>query len=155
MSLVKMWKPCLTLQYIISQWYQEKEELKKVRKLPATTFMQSMGYNSHLLNLLLHLQPFYYLATQILWLLLFSDPRNFKGSSLIDQNDLRCLNGNGKTDDENFLFNFIIDEYLLLQKASEANGLKRKVLLWEQFERGSLSMLARLFQKMERLKIKT
>lgn len=86
--------------------------------------------------------------------LLFSDPRNFKGSSLIDQNDLRCLNGNGKTDDENFLFNFITDEYLL-QKPSEANGLKRKVLLWEQFERGSLSMLARLFQKMERLKIKT
>lgn len=45
---------------------------QKVRKLPATTFMQNMGYNSHLINLLWHLQPFYYLATQILWQSYFS-----------------------------------------------------------------------------------
>ena len=80
--------------------------------------------------------------------LLVSDASNFKGSSLIDQNDLRHLYGNGKTDEEKFLSNFIIDEYFrLLQKASEADGLKTKVLKWELFERGSLVMLAQLMQR--------
>ena len=80
--------------------------------------------------------------------LLVSDTNTFKGSSLIDQSNLRHLYGNGKTDEENFLSNFIIDEYLLLlQKASEADGLQTKVLRWEQFERGSLPMFTQLLQK--------
>lgn len=45
--------------------------------------------------------------------LLVSDTSTFKWSSLIES-DLRHLYGNGKTDEENFLSNFIIDEYLLL-----------------------------------------
>ena len=80
--------------------------------------------------------------------LLVSDTSTFKESSLIDQSGLRHLNSNGKTDEEDFLSNFIIDEYLaLLQKASEADGLQTKVLHWEQFERLSLSMLTQLLQK--------
>ena len=88
--------------------------------------------------------------------LLVSDTSTFKGSSLVDQSALRHLYGNGKTDEENFLSNFIIDEYLLLlQKASEVDGLQTKVLRWEQFESGSLSMLTQLLQKnMERIKSK-
>ena len=80
--------------------------------------------------------------------LLVSDASSFKGSSLIDQNDLSHLYGNRKTDEEKLLSNFIIDEYFcLLQKASEADGLKTKVLQWERFERGSLVMLAQMMQR--------
>ena len=79
--------------------------------------------------------------------LLVSDTSTFKGNSLIDQSDLRYLYGNGKTDKENFISNFIVEYLLLLQKASEADGLQTKVLRWEQFERGSLSMLTQLLQK--------
>ena len=92
--------------------------------------------------------------------LLVSDTSTFKGSSLIEPpvsslGDLRHLYGNGNTDEENFLSNFIIDEYLLLlQKASEADGLQTKALCWEQFERRSLSMLTQLLQKKWRLKSK-
>ena len=76
--------------------------------------------------------------------LLVNDTSTFKGNSLIDQSDLRHLYGNGKTNKENFISNFIIEYLLLLQKAS---GLQTKVLRWEQFERGSLSMLTQLSQK--------
>ena len=39
--------------------------------------------------------------------LLVSDTSTFKESSLIDQSDLRHLNSHGKTDEEDFLSNFI------------------------------------------------
>lgn len=79
--------------------------------------------------------------------LLVSDVSNFKGSGRIDQNDLRQLYGNGRTDEENFLSNFILDEYLLLlQKTSEVRGFKTEVVGWEKFERGSPSMLGRQLQ---------
>ena len=80
--------------------------------------------------------------------LLVSDSSSFRGSSLIDLNDLSHLYGNGKTDEKKFLSNFIMDEYFcLLQKASEADGLKTKVLQWERFDRGSVAMLAQMIQR--------
>lgn len=84
--------------------------------------------------------------------LLVSDISNFSGSGIIDENDLRHLFGNGKTDEDNFLSNFVLDQYFLLQKESEVHGSKTAVLAWEKFERGSVSMLSQELQKQGEVK---
>lgn len=62
---------------------------------------------------------------------------NFKGSSMIDKKDLAALVGGHSQDEENYLTNFAVDEYLnLLATKSYEEGLKVETIEWEKFEKG-------------------
>ena len=62
---------------------------------------------------------------------------NFKGSSMIDKKDLAALAGGHTQDEENYLTNFAVDEYLnLLATKSIEEGLKVETIEWEKYEKG-------------------
>ncbi|CAH3196220.1 unnamed protein product, partial [Porites evermanni] len=69
---------------------------------------------------------------------LLDDMTRFKGSNLTDKEDLQGLIGGNTTDKENYLNNFIIDEYLkLLAAEASAQGLKAETIGWEPFEKAA------------------
>ena len=74
---------------------------------------------------------------------LLDETVGFKGNNLIDKKDLQGLVGGNTQDEENYLSNFIIDEYLqaLVTEAS-SQGLKAERIGWETFERGVGKKLA-------------
>ena len=60
----------------------------------------------------------------------------FGGSStLINTNDLKSLHGHGKTSEDKWVSNFVIDRYLELLKQASAN-VQMEVITWEKFEKG-------------------
>ena len=60
----------------------------------------------------------------------------FGGSStLINTNDLKSLHGHGKTSEDIWVSNFVIDRYLELLKQASAN-VQMEVITWEKFEKG-------------------
>ena len=60
----------------------------------------------------------------------------FGGSStLINTNDLKSLHGHGKTSEDKWVSNFVIDRYLELLKQESAN-VQMEVITWEKFEKG-------------------
>lgn len=60
----------------------------------------------------------------------------FGGSSnLIDSNDLKSLHGHGKTSEDKWVSNFVIDRYLELLKLASVN-VPMEVVAWEIFEKG-------------------
>ena len=75
-------------------------------------------YNEPLLNFLLY------------------ETARFKGSPLIDKKDLQGLIGGNALDKENYLANFIVDEYLqILVTEASSQGLKAETIGWETFEK--------------------
>ena len=60
----------------------------------------------------------------------------FKGSTLIDKKDLQGLIGSNTLDEENYLSNYIVDEYLqVLVTEASSKGLKADTIRWETFEK--------------------
>ena len=60
----------------------------------------------------------------------------FGGSStLINTNDLKSLHGHGKTSEDKWVSNFVIDRYLELLKQASTN-VQMEVITWEKFEKG-------------------
>lgn len=58
-------------------------------------------------------------------------------SSLINTNDLKSLHGHGKTSEDKWVSNFVIDRYLeLLKQASVSVQILMEVITWEKFEKG-------------------
>ena len=65
---------------------------------------------------------------------LLDDTARFKGNALIDKKDLEGLIGGNTTDEENYLSNFIIDEYFqLLVTEASAQGLQVEAIGWDTF----------------------
>ena len=61
----------------------------------------------------------------------------FKGSSMIDKQDLESLYGCKPREEDNYLTNFVVEAYLeLIQTASLSKGLNVEILGWEAFEKG-------------------
>ena len=59
----------------------------------------------------------------------------FGGSHLVGTDDLKSLYGHGKTSEENWLTNFVVDKYLeLVKEASVTTQIE--VITWEKFEKG-------------------
>ena len=56
-------------------------------------------------------------------------------SSLINTNDLKSLHGHGKTSEDKWVSNFVIDRYLELLKQVSIN-VQMEVITWEKFEKG-------------------
>ena len=56
-------------------------------------------------------------------------------SSLIDSNDLKSLHGHGKTSEDKWVSNFVVDRYLELLKLASVN-VPMEVVAWEIFEKG-------------------
>lgn len=74
----------------------------------------------------------------------------FHGSNLISMNDLQSLVGNVDNQQDKWLTNFVIDEYLkLIQSASQEKDVKVKTLSWEIFEKGESSLVAKHLQQDE------
>jgi len=60
----------------------------------------------------------------------------FGGSgSLINNNDLKSLQGHGKTSEGKWVSNFVIDRYLKLLKQAGVN-VQMEVITWNKFEKG-------------------
>ena len=67
---------------------------------------------------------------------LLDDTARFKGNALIDEKDLEGLIGGNTTDEENYLSNFIIDEYFqLLATEACAQVLQAEAIGWDTFEK--------------------
>ena len=67
---------------------------------------------------------------------LVDETASFKGSKLIDQKDLLGLIGGNTRDEENYLSNFIVDEYLeVLVTEANSQGLKADTIGWVTFEK--------------------
>ena len=65
---------------------------------------------------------------------LLDDTARFKGNALIDKKDLQGFIGGNTTDEENYLSNFIIDEYFqLLVTEASAQGLQVEAIGWDTF----------------------
>lgn len=65
---------------------------------------------------------------------MLDDTARFKGNALIDKKDLEGFIGGNTTDKENYLSNFIIDEYFqLLVTEASAQGLKVEAIGWDTF----------------------
>lgn len=61
----------------------------------------------------------------------------FKGSSMIEKQDLESLYGCKPREEDNCLTNFVVEAYLqLIQTASLSKGLNVEILGWEAFEKG-------------------
>ena len=61
----------------------------------------------------------------------------FKGSSMIDKQDLENLYGCKSREEDNYLTNFVVEAYFqLIQTASLSKGLNVEILGWEAFEKG-------------------
>lgn len=56
--------------------------------------------------------------------------------SKIDDRDLTSLLGGHKVDEDNYLTNFVIYEYLNLLSESSPEGLKVQSINYEKFEKG-------------------
>ena len=69
----------------------------------------------------------------------------FQGNHIIDDHDLKSLIGGHKNSKENYLTNFVIDEYLSLLKATSR---KVSVISWEVFHK---FVVKRIFAKKENL----
>ena len=59
----------------------------------------------------------------------------FGGSQLVGKDDLKSLQGHGKTSKEKWLSNFVIDSYLELVKQASTTT-QMEVITWERFEKG-------------------
>ena len=67
---------------------------------------------------------------------MLDDTARFKGNALIDKKDLEGLIGGNTTGEENYLSNFIIDEYFqLLATEASAQGLQAEAIGWDTFEK--------------------
>ena len=71
----------------------------------------------------------------------------FQGNGIIDDNDLKSLTGGHANSEENYLTNFVIDEYLTILKAT-CTAKKVSVISWEVFEKCSVK---RIFAEKENL----
>ncbi|KAL9958512.1 hypothetical protein ACROYT_G035538 [Oculina patagonica] len=59
----------------------------------------------------------------------------FGGSNLVGPDDLKSLRGRGKTSEEKWLTNFVVDKYLELVKGASV-ATQIEVITWEKFEKG-------------------
>ena len=72
---------------------------------------------------------------------------SFGGGSLINLNDLQSLFGNFEKQEDNWLSNFVIDEYLSLIQSSVSTKMNVLILSWELFEKRKIDTIANYLTK--------
>lgn len=84
----------------------------------------------------------YYMTTQVDAIV--SGLITFCGSNLINENDIQGLIGNHQIAQDNWLSNFVIDNYLELVKLQCADkGIKVQTIKFEIFEKGSIPFIVK------------
>jgi len=93
-------------------------------------------------NQLTTLRMPYYMTTQVDAIV--SGLITFCGSNLINENDIQGLIGNHQIAQDNWLSNFVIDNYLELVKLQCADkGIKVQTIKFEIFEKGSIPFIVK------------